>query len=55
MDVNVHPAKTEVKFSEERKVFDAVHYAVLSALAGERQTAEIKLSESTKKAVGREA
>ena len=52
MDVNVHPAKTEVKFSEERKVFDAVHYAVLSALAGERQTAEIKLSESTKKAVG---
>ena len=32
MDVNVHPAKTEVKFLSERGAFDAVHYAVLSAL-----------------------
>ena len=32
VDVNVHPAKTEVKFLSERGAFDAVHYAVLSAL-----------------------
>ncbi|MDO4515736.1 MAG: DNA mismatch repair endonuclease MutL [Bacillota bacterium] len=37
VDVNVHPAKTEVKFLSERKVFDGVYYAVLSALNGEER------------------
>lgn len=32
VDVNVHPAKTEVKFAYERDVFDVVYYAVKSAL-----------------------
>ena len=35
VDVNVHPAKTEVKFSYERRVFDLVYHSVLSALQGE--------------------
>lgn len=32
VDVNVHPAKTQVKFAKEREVFDAVYHTVLDAL-----------------------
>lgn len=45
VDVNVHPAKTEVKFLSEREVFDAVHYAVLSTLNKAAGRPEWKLSE----------
>ena len=45
VDVNVHPAKTEVKFLSEHDVFDAVHYGVLSALGKTPARPEMKLPE----------
>ncbi len=32
VDVNVHPSKMEVKFSNEKMIFDAVYYAIKDAL-----------------------
>ena len=52
VDVNVHPAKTEVKFSEERRVFNLFYLAAQDALqredriaAGEEEPPEEKPAE----------
>ena len=39
VDVNVHPAKTVVKFAAEKAVFDAVYYTVKDALDAENRPA----------------
>lgn len=40
IDVNVHPAKTEIKFSDEKSLFEAVYYAVKSALMVQNKATE---------------
>ncbi len=47
VDVNVHPAKTEIKFSDDRKIFEAVYSAVLSALRGEEK--EVTFTQASEK------
>ena len=44
VDANIHPTKTEVRFTNEKQVFDAVYFAVKNALMGYDESREIKLT-----------
>ncbi|MGB9808800.1 MAG: DNA mismatch repair protein MutL, partial [Caldanaerobacter sp.] len=48
IDVNIHPSKLEVKFSDDKKVFEAVYKTIRQALKSSELIPEIKLGKTSK-------
>lgn len=51
LDANISPAKTEVRFSNDKAVFDAVYYAVKNSLLGYDESREIVLPKAAENSV----
>lgn len=56
MDVNIHPSKAEVRFTDEKRVTDAIYFAIKNALMSDGLVYEfqIKQNQERKKSVDEE-